>query len=462
MSNYKPTIGIEIHLELNTKTKMFSSAPNIFGAEANTCVAPTDIAYPGTLPVINKEAVISGIKLAKALKMKIDNELHFDRKNYFYPDLPKGFQITQQRRPIGSDGTLELKDSTVTLERIHLEEDTAKSSHSGESTTLDYNRAGVPLIEIVTNPVITGAKQAREYVEMIRDIARTLDISDARMEQGSMRVDVNISISDSKKLGTKVEIKNMNSTANIEKAISNEIELQTKALENGEVVEQMTKRFDEETQSNKVMRSKSDSVDYKYFAEPNIPILKLEQDFIDSITIPMLPLQRRKEYLSNGISEEFVDKLMSDLTQANYFDLIKVKDKVKLSKIFFAEVVSLANSKGITIQELNIIPNELSKAINYSIEGKISSKQLKELITKLVDSKETDIIIEKLGMKQISSEEELIPIINKVIEKLKDQIEKNKDRPERVSKIILGNVMKETGGKANPQVTSKLVFKMIK
>ena len=462
MSNYKPTIGIEIHLELNTKTKMFSCAPNIFGGEANTNVAPTDIAYPGTLPVLNKEAVISGIKLAKALKMKIDNELHFDRKNYFYPDLPKGFQITQQRRPIGSNGILELKDSSVTLERIHLEEDTAKSSHNSNTTTLDYNRAGVPLIEIVTNPVITSAKQAREYVEMIRDIARTLNISDARMEQGSMRVDINISLSDTDTLGTKVEIKNMNSTANIEKAISNEIELQTQALEKKEVIKQTTKRFDEETQSNKVMRSKSDAIDYKYFAEPNIPIIKLEKDFIESIKIPILPLQRRDNYLALGIQEEFVDKLMSNLYQANYFDLIDVKDKVKLSKIFFAEVVSLANSKGVAVKELNINPNELAKAINYSIEGKISSKQLKELITKIVDFNKTDEIIEKFGMKQISSEKELLPIIEKVIDKLKDQIEANKDRPERISKIILGNVMKETGGKANPQVTSKLVSKILK
>lgn len=290
MNNLKVTIGIEIHLELLTKTKMFSSSPNTFGQTPNTCINEIDMGYPGSMPTVNKQAVIFAIKLAKSMNMQIDSQLSFDRKHYYYPDLPKGYQITQQSRPIGKEGTLPIgDDKVIKIERIHMEEDTAKQIHKGEFTYLDFNRAGVPLIEIVTHPVIHSAKDTIAYVKTIQSLSKELGISDAKMENGSLRIDVNISLSNSDILGTKVEIKNMNSFSNITTAIQNEIQEQTHAINNNHKILMTTKRFDERTQTNIVMRGKSNDVDYKYFKEPNIIPITLTKQFIDSIDIPLLP-----------------------------------------------------------------------------------------------------------------------------------------------------------------------------
>jgi aspartyl-tRNA(Asn)/glutamyl-tRNA(Gln) amidotransferase subunit B len=289
MNNLKVTIGIEIHLELLTKTKMFSSSPNTFGKKPNTQVNEIDMGYPGSMPTVNKQAVIFAIKLAKALNMTIDSELSFDRKHYYYPDLPKGYQITQQTRPIGKEGTLLINNNVVKIERIHMEEDTAKQVHKGDTTYLDFNRAGIPLIEIVTHPAIHSAEQAVAYVKTIQLLAKELGISDAKMENGSLRTDVNISLSSSSTLGTKVEIKNMNSFNNIKTAIKNEIEEQTQNIINSKEIQMTTKRFDEKTKTNIVMRSKTNDIDYKYFKEPNIAPITLSKEFIDSVSIPTLP-----------------------------------------------------------------------------------------------------------------------------------------------------------------------------
>ncbi|XP_023226605.1 uncharacterized protein LOC111627266 [Centruroides sculpturatus] len=278
--NYQVRIGIEIHLELNTKTKMFSGSRVDFEAEPNTLINEIDLGYPGTLPTVNQAAVEKAIQLAKALDMRIAEQLKFDRKNYFYPDLPKGYQITQQFEPIASAGILHLRDGKkVRITRIHLEEDTARSHHRGEFTLLDYNRAGVPLIEIVSEPDLSSAQEAHEYVNLIRLIAQTLNISDAKMEQGSLRADVNISLSEpgSEIYGTKVEIKNLNSLQNILKAVEFEKEVQTQTLASGQKVVQATKRFDETKGQTVTMREKTAAIDYKYFAEPNIPPIKLDR-----------------------------------------------------------------------------------------------------------------------------------------------------------------------------------------
>ena len=284
IKNFEMVIGIEIHLELNTKTKMFSAIKNDFYAEPNTLVSPIDLGYPGTLPTVNKEAVIKAIKLAKALNMEIDNELHFDRKNYFYTDLPKGFQITQQFRPIGKNGIVFLeKDNNIKkirIERIHLEEDTARQLHNEDETMINYNRAGIPLIEIVTMPDIRSAEEAVKYVDFIRQSALFLGISDAIMAQGSLRADINLSMRmlGSNDFGTKVEIKNLNSLNNIAKAIEFESKLQIEKILNNEEILQETKRFDESSQKTISLRNKTDSIDYKYFPEPNIPIIKLDKE----------------------------------------------------------------------------------------------------------------------------------------------------------------------------------------
>ncbi|WP_338044343.1 Asp-tRNA(Asn)/Glu-tRNA(Gln) amidotransferase subunit GatB [Mycoplasma nasistruthionis] len=383
MHNFETIIGIEIHIELKTKTKMFSPAPIDFFAEPNTHAHQIDLAYPGTLPQVNKQAVKYGIALAKALNMQIDDELHFDRKNYFYPDLPKGYQITQFYRPIGQNGTIQIKTSQglkeIKIERIHLEEDTARQHHEQDGTKLDYNRAGIPLIEIVTYPVIQNAEQAAAYVDMIKKTVLALNISEGKLEQGSLRADINISLRPYgvDKFGTKVEIKNLNSTSNIKKAIEFEIQQQRKKLLLNEPILQQTKRYDDTTNSNVVMRTKTGAVDYKYFPDPNIPVIKLSKQFIDSVTINELPLQREKRYLDANIQNIYVQSLIDDVELANYFDSIKYPDLDKLSKVFFAEIVSLANSKTLHPTQLNIKPLYIQEALNLLDQGVLSGKSLK-------------------------------------------------------------------------------------
>ena len=452
MNNLEVIIGIEIHIELNTETKMFSSGKNNFESLPNTNVTPTDIAYPGTLPVVNKEAVVKAIKLGKALEMDIDEILHFDRKHYFYPDLPKGYQITQDERPIGSNGSIKISNMNVSIERIHLEEDTAKSIHKKGKTLLNYNRAGVPLIEVVTNPVMSNGIEASEYVKAIRDVAIALDISDAKMEEGSLRADINISLRPygQKELGTKVEIKNLNSIGNIQKSIEIEIKKQTKMILSGEKIKMATKRFDESIQDTVTMRLKTGTVDYKFFAEPNIPPIFIGKEFIDSIELNELPWERISRYKTYGLSDEYISKLLSNIEQANFFDLIKYNDKSKLAKLFFAEVVSLSN--------LDLDPKQIEIILNKMDIGEISGKHAKEIIPLLINKNKTveDIISEK-GMKQISDELILNEMLNSIIESNNKFINENKERPERVSKFILGQLMKKSKGQANPVIANKLV-----
>ena len=460
MSNFEVVIGIEIHIELNTKTKMFSSAPNTFGDEENTNVSATDIAYPGTMPVVNKQAIVKAIKLAKALNMKIDDLVRFDRKNYFYPDLPKGFQITQQNFPIGSSGKLSVNGRNLTIERIHLEEDTAKAFHKGESTLLNYNRAGVPLIEIVSDPVIKSAEEAANYIETIRDIAIALDISDAKMEEGSMRADINISIKkpSDKVLGTKVEIKNLNSISNVRKAIFHEIEVQTKEVTEGREIIQSTKRFDESIQKTVVMRVKKDALDYRYIPEPNIPPIKLSKKFIDDIKIEELPGAIKERYIKLSVEEKYAQLLSVDPALNKYFDLIEFTDKSKVAKLIFSDVMALANTNKIKVEQLNIEPSQITELLNKIKSGEISGKQSKIIIPLLVDGKNTvSKIIKEKGMKQISDEKILTEMVLTIIKDNKDFIKQNETRPERVIKYILGQVMKVSKGQANPALVSKIV-----
>ena len=460
MNNYEVTIGIEIHIELNTKTKMFSSSLNDFNSAVNTNVAPLDIGYPGDLPVVNKEAVIKAIKLAKSLNMTIDKVLHFDRKHYYYIDLPKGFQITQDKRPIGSKGSILIPKKEVKIERIHLEEDTAKSIHKNNKTFLNYNRSGIPLIEIVTYPVLTNAQEATDYVKAIQNLAISLGISNAKMEEGSLRADINISLKPKgqKDLGTKVEIKNLNSISNIKKSIEKEIEQQAKLLIKGEKIIQSTKRFDENLQKTVVMREKSDSINYKFFPEPNIPPIYIGQKFIDSVTLNELPWERITRYQKEGISNQFIEKLTLNIENANYFDQIQTKNKNKLAKIFFSEIVSLANSNNKKVIELQIDPLEVSIIMDKLELGTISGKHIKEIFPLLIDKKNTvNQIIQDKQMKQISNENVINDIINIIINKNEQFILENKSRPERITKFILGQLMKETKGQANPIVANKLV-----
>ncbi|QNM93708.1 Asp-tRNA(Asn)/Glu-tRNA(Gln) amidotransferase subunit GatB [Mycoplasma sp. Pen4] len=466
MTNFETIIGIEIHVELKTKTKMFSPAPIDFFAEPNTAAHQIDLAYPGTLPQVNKNAVKYGIALAKALKMKIDDELHFDRKNYFYPDLPKGYQITQFFRPIGSDGVVDIITpegiKQIAVERIHLEEDTARQHHGEDGTKLDYNRAGIPLIEIVTYPVIRSADEAAAYVDMIKKIVQELNISEGKLEQGSLRADINISLRPYgvDKFGTKVEIKNMNSTSNIKKAIEFEIALQREKLLKGEMIYQQTKRFDDKTNSNVVMRTKTGTTDYKYFADPNIPIIKLSKDFIDSVNVKELPIEKYQRYQNNEIQDIYIQSLIDDKALADYFDSIEYEDKNKLSKVFFAEVVSLANNQSKHVTELGIEPKYINESLVLLDQGVISGKSLKKLIPLLVEfDGDINLLLEKHKLAQISDVNLITKLVKDIIAKNETLVAEYSQRPERVTKFILGAIMKETGGQVNPQISNDVVLK---
>ncbi|WP_029905415.1 Asp-tRNA(Asn)/Glu-tRNA(Gln) amidotransferase subunit GatB [Mycoplasmopsis opalescens] len=467
MNNLEVIIGIEIHLELNTETKMFSPAKIDFNAAPNTCINQIDIGYPGTLPLLNKKAVIFGIKLAKALKMKIDNELHFDRKHYFYPDLPKGYQITQFYRPIGSNGLLEINTSngkkTINIERIHLEEDTARQHHD-EYTKLDYNRAGVPLIEIVSYPEIKSSEEAVAYIDMIRRIAISLGISNAKMEQGSLRADVNISLRPRgySGFGTKVEIKNMNSFRAIKNAIDYEISLQNQKIHQNIAILQQTKRYDEATQSTVVMRTKTGTVDYKYFPEPNIPIIKLSDNFINKVTIEELPWEMENRYQIENLQPIHISQLVNDLELAAYFDSIKYYDRKKLANLFFAEIVSLANSKNIHATQLNIDNLKLEEALEMLDQGVISGKSFKTLIP-LLCSFDGDLaeLVKSKNLMQISDENQINIWIDQAISANPNTINEYKDRPEKVLKMILGMVMKYSNGQVNPTKANELLLKKI-
>ena len=466
--NFEVIIGIEIHLELNTKTKMFSAMANDFNHEPNTLISPIDLGYPGTLPTVNKEAVIKAIKLAKALEMKIDNELHFDRKNYFYTDLPKGYQITQQFRPIGKDGIIKINvngvEKNIRVERIHLEEDTAKQTHESKNTFIDYNRAGVPLIEIVSHPDIRSKEEAVKYVDSIREIATFLGISNAIMAEGSLRADINLSLRmlGTKDFGTKVEIKNLNSLNNIKTAIEYETELQIQKIISGQEILQETKRFDEVSQQTISLRTKTNAIDYKYFPDPNIPIIELDKKWIDSIKIGELPNEMRKRYLDLNIPENFVEQIVSNLEYSKFIDSIKFDDINQVVKIFFSEILPLEKKLNKSLNELNIKTSNIEKCLWLLDSGDISGKQLKSIIPLLVDFKGSlEKLIEDNGFKLISDEKTIRSWIDIIKKQNPNLLNDYREKEDATTKFVAGEIMKISKGQANPKVVIELIKKSL-
>ncbi|ENY69338.1 Aspartyl/glutamyl-tRNA(Asn/Gln)amido transferase subunit B [Metamycoplasma auris 15026] len=464
-SSWELVIGIEIHIELNTKTKMFSSQPNLYSDIPNIYVSPIDLAYPGTLPSLNKEAIIKGIKLAKGLKMKIDNLVRFDRKNYFYPDLTKGYQITQQFNPIGKNGIIKAKVDDIwkdiSIERIHLEEDTAKSLHQDKYTLLNYNRSGVPLIEIVSNPVMHSAKEATAYVEAIRQMALALNISDAKMNEGSLRVDVNISVrkKNSDDLNTRVEIKNLNSISNIEKAIEYEANYQINCYENNISFEQCTKRYDENKNITVIMRSKSSAIDYKYFPDPNIPYIRLSNELIDSIKIEELPYEKEQRYLKNGLNNVQISQLINNTSYANFLDSLNTNDFKKTTNIFFSEIVSYINQNPTQNDLILSNSKEISKLIQFAIDEKISKNNIKLILEEIKNYNDFDIesIIKNNNLFIEKKAIDLHAIIKEIFKENLSLEAEFKNNFNRASKFLSGQVMKKTSGKADIIELNKLI-----
>lgn len=470
---YDVTIGIEIHVELKTKTKMFSGAPAQFGRQANTCTNEVDLGHPGTMPCLNKEAVREAIEACTALHLTIDPLVKFDRKNYYYSDLAKGFQITQQFHPLGRDGyvMIDMPDGKkkIRINRIHMEEDTAKQFHLSKVSLLDYNRSGVPLIEIVSEPDMTSGAEAEAYVTELRQTLYYLGVSDCKMEEGSMRCDTNVSIAPkgSKTLGTKNEIKNLNSIANIGKAVDYEVERQKKLLESGQPVLQETRRFDEATGTTVMMRRKEGNVDYKFFPEPNIFPIRLDPDWIASIqkNMPELPEARKERYEKEyGLSAHDINILIANKEMSEFFEeVMKTSKNAKTAcNWLLSEVSGWLNKNDQTIDHCSLKPENLSKLITMIDDGEISGKQAKELVDDLMNGKDPKQAAEEKGLKQMSDTGAIDAIVTEVLDANPQAIADFAAGKDKAVGFLVGQVMKKSRGQANPGMASARIQEELK
>lgn len=465
---YDVTIGIEIHCQLKTTTKMFSGAPTSFGRKANTCVNEIDLGMPGTLPEVNKEAVRKAVMACTALHLEIDPLVKFDRKNYYYSDLPKGFQITQQFHPIGRNGYVEIETKAgkkkIRINRIHMEEDTAKQFHLSKLSLIDFNRAGTPLIEIVSEPDMHSGEEAEAYVEALRQTLYYIGVSDCRMEEGSMRCDTNVSISPkgSGVLGTKNEIKNLNSISHIGKAVDFEIERQKKLLEAGEKVLQETRRYDDKTGETVMMRRKEGNVDYKFFPEPNIFPIRLSDEWIRDIqeNMPELPQARKVRYESEyGLSDHDIGILIANKEMSDYFETVTkyTKNAKSACNWLLSDISAWLNAHELTIDKADLDPQMLAKLIAMIDDGKISNAQAKKLVDDLMEGKDPETAAEEKGLKQVSDEGAIAAMVNEIMDANPQAIEDFRNGKSRAVGFIVGQVMKKSRGQANPGMVSKMV-----
>lgn len=465
-NNYVPVIGLEVHSELKSNSKNFSSSKNGNG-EVNTNLCPLDIGYPGTLPVVNREAVRKSLMVALALNCEVPDKLSFDRKNYYYPDLPKGYQITQFGHPIGVHGYVmidtEYGPKKITIQDTHLEEDTANMDHMSTYSLIDYNRAGVPLLETVTDPCISSADEAILYLEALRNILLYLDVSDARADLGQIRVDVNVSLKgeEDKELGTRVEMKNINSFKTVREAIVSEIDRQTKILDSGGTIEQETRRYDESLGTSVFMRSKVDAIDYKYYRESNIPEIKLRDTFIDSVreSLPILEYERRHKYIDEyGIGKVDAYTLTKDKKLSDYFEKIISygSSPVDTSNMIVGFLLGYMNKNFLSLDDIKISEEDFASIIKMMSDDKISNKQAKDIFTKAIEEDKNVMDIAKEMGSQISDKEEIRSIINEVFNENSKVIEDYKNG-KNVNGFIMGLIMKKTSGKVNPGITNMVL-----
>lgn len=470
MNKYEAIIGLELHCELKSNSKVFSPSKNSYDITPNNNVCAIDLAFPGILPVVNKECVKKALMMSMVLNCQQPKYICFDRKNYYYPDLPKGYQITQFFNPIGTNGEIlinfEGKEIPIQIHEIHLEEDSAALDHLYNTSTLDYNRAGVPLLELVTEPCLTSSKEAVAFIETIIGIYRYCDISEVDTKKGQLRCDVNVSIrkTGSKELGTKVEVKNVNSLSNIAKTIDYEIERQTTLAEENryDEVVQETRRFDEATGTTIHMRSKADAIDYKYFPEPNIPPVKLSAEWLEKIRneIPVLQNERKKTYLEKyGLDEYDVNIIIKDKKHADYFEkCVELGiDAKTASNWFIVQILGYLNKNYIDITNFYLKPEDLKIIIDEINKGTISNKQAKEIFNKACDEKIKPAKLISQEDNQISDKNKLEEIIDTILNNNTSQIEAYHSGKTNLFDFFVGQVMKETKGKANPIITKEIL-----
>lgn len=469
MSTYTPTIGLEIHAELKTKTKMFCGCLNAPHAlEPNLHVCPVCLAHPGTLPVINGEAVKHVLRVGLAVEGALATFTEFDRKNYFYPDIPKGYQISQYKYPLVSGGTL----AGVALTRIHLEEDTARSLHDqSEGSIIDYNRAGVPLMELVTEPVIHDAETAVHFAKELQLLLRTLDVSDANMEMGEMRVEANISVSGNDTLGTKVEVKNLNSFKSVEQTIIYEVERQAARLEKGEEIVQETRGFDEKRCRTFSQRSKETAEDYRYFPDPDLPkmhipsyvsLSRLKQE------MPELPNKKRLKYNNLGLPREQIEIIISDKDTNMFFEEVlragdeRDADYAQMTANYLtSDVQGLIVEHGYGIEKAD--PKCFMELIMLVVNGEVNSRVAKDLLAEaLFEHKSPKEMAEKRGLFQQNSKETLLPVVEDIIREHAAAVDEYKAGKESALQFLVGQGMKATKGAANPTLLQELLQESLK
>ncbi len=460
----KPTIGLEIHVELKTKTKMFCGCLNDSDEKhPNINICPICTGHPGVLPAINKEAVKSVLRVGTALKGKIAGESRFDRKNYFYPDLPKGYQISQYKNPLVEGGEL----NGIRIRRIHLEEDTGKLIHEREKSLIDFNRAGVPLMELVTEPDIDSGREAKEFCEEFQLLLRYLGVSNADMEKGEMRCEVNISLN----MGTKVEIKNLNSFKAVEKAIDYEIERQTQAIEDGEEIKQETRGWNEVKEKTFSQRKKEEAYDYRYFPEPDLPALNLAELNLGGFAIPELPQQKRERFKEElNLKDEQIEILVRDKQLSNFFEetISELKSETPVSSAetaanyMISDLLGLVKEKYLDWNDLLVKPHSFAELMAMAGEKKISSRVAKDILRKMVETgKEPHLIVQEEKLEQRSDEGFINEIVEKIIQLNPKAISDYKKGKEEAIQFLVGQAMRETKGKANPEILRDVFKKSI-
>ncbi|MCG1023650.1 Asp-tRNA(Asn)/Glu-tRNA(Gln) amidotransferase subunit GatB [Sutcliffiella horikoshii] len=473
--NYETIIGLEVHVELKTKSKIFSASPNEFGAEPNSNTSVVELGYPGTLPVLNKQAVEYAMKAAMALNCEVATDTKFDRKNYFYPDNPKAYQISQHDKPIGENGWIDIEvngeKKRIGITRLHLEEDAGKLMHTGDGYSLvDYNRQGTPLVEIVSEPDIRTPEEAYAYLEKLKSIIQYTGVSDCKMEEGSLRCDANISLRPvgQEKFGTKTELKNLNSFNFVQKGLEYEVIRQEQVLSSGGVIEQETRRYDESTKETILMRVKEGSDDYRYFPEPDLVALHIDDDWKERVRadIPTLPDERKKRYVEElGLPAYDAQVLTITKEMSDFFDgTVEAGADAKLaSNWLMGEVSAYLNAENKELHDTALTPEGLAGMIKLLKDGTISSKIAKKVFKELIENGgDAEKIVKEKGLVQISDEGTLRKMVGETLDANPKSVQDYKEGTERAIGFLVGQIMKASKGQANPQMVNKILIEEIK
>lgn len=472
---YEVVIGLEVHAQLKTKSKIFAPDKNEFGQEPNSLTSPITLGMPGVLPVLNKECVNMGILTGLALNCEIPSRCKFDRKQYFYPDLPKGYQISQYDEPICVNGHLDINGKRIGITRAHLEEDAGKLVHAGANglagstySLVDLNRAGTPLLEIVSEPDMRSSEEAKNYMEELRNIVRYIGVCDGNLEEGSMRCDANISImpKGSKEFGTRAEIKNVNSFAALQRAIEYEIERQIEIVEEGGQVVQETRLWDDNARETRSMRGKEDAHDYRYFPEPDLMPLEISREWVEKIKseMPELPSQKRARYQEIGLSEYDASVIVEQMGLALFFDkVLELGANPKTAVNFImGEIAAYLKEDHIEITDTKLTPENLAELIALIEKGTISNNIGKQIIIEmLTDGTKASVIVEKKGLSQISDEGAIKELVQKVVDAHPNEVEAYKNGKTNLLGFFVGQIMKETKGRANPKTVNQLLREII-